>query len=92
MLSVPVRWFLVVQRMTVCPEEESILMTSFVDTLSRLHGKEGQQQQHLASILYFTSPLVFLVVDDRTEYDFQGLRMDWFRLQALTSVYKAPLK
>ena len=28
--------------MTVCPEEESILMTSFVDTLSRLHGKEGE--------------------------------------------------
>ena len=28
--------------MTVCPEEESILMTSFVDTLARLHGKEGE--------------------------------------------------
>ena len=27
--------------MTVCPEEESILMTSFVDTLARLQGKEG---------------------------------------------------
>ena len=26
--------------MTVCPEEESILMTSFVDSLSRLQGKE----------------------------------------------------
>ncbi len=31
-------------------------------------------------------------VDERTEFDFQGLRMDWFRLQALTSIHKAPLK
>jgi NCK-associated protein 1 len=61
----------IVMRMTVCPEEESILMTSFVDSLSRLQGKE---------------------IDDKTEYDFQGLRLDWFRLQVLMSVYKAPLK
>ena len=27
--------------MTVCPEEETILMTSFVDSLSHLEGKEG---------------------------------------------------
>ena len=39
-----------------------------------------------------TSLLYFLSVDERTEFDFQGLRLDWFRLQALTSVYKAPLK
>lgn len=31
-------------------------------------------------------------MDDRTEYDFEGLRLDWFRLQVLTSIYKAPLK
>ncbi|XP_003382558.1 PREDICTED: nck-associated protein 1-like [Amphimedon queenslandica] len=61
----------IVMRMTVCPEEESILMTSFVDCLSKLQGHE---------------------MDDKTEYDFQGLRLDWFRLQVLTSVYKAPLK
>ena len=32
---------LFVQRMTVCPEEESILMTSFVDALSKLQGHES---------------------------------------------------
>ena len=28
--------------MTVCPEEESILMTSFVDSLSHLQDKESK--------------------------------------------------
>ena len=27
----------------MCPEEESILMTSFVDTLAHLHGREGKE-------------------------------------------------
>ena len=39
------------------------------------------------SVLFFVYS-----VDERTEFDFQGLRMDWFRLQALTSIHKAPLK
>ena len=44
----------------------------------------------LLTVLYYSR--LSCIVDDRTEFDFQGLRMDWFRLQALTSVYKAPLK
>lgn len=31
-------------------------------------------------------------VKDNVEYDFQALRLDWFRLQALTSVNKAALR
>ena len=31
------------QAIQVCPEEESILMTSFVDTLAHLHGREGKE-------------------------------------------------
>ena len=27
----------------MCPEEESILMTSFVDTLAHLQGREGKE-------------------------------------------------
>ena len=42
------------------------------------------------SVLFFG--LFVYSVDERTEFDFQGLRMDWFRLQALTSIHKAPLK
>uniref|UniRef100_I3JCF1 NCK associated protein 1 like n=1 Tax=Oreochromis niloticus TaxID=8128 RepID=I3JCF1_ORENI len=55
-----------IQNMYVCPEEESVLMTSFVSTLSGLSVKQE-------------------------EFDFRALRLDWLRLQAYTSVNKAPL-
>ncbi|XP_024916014.1 nck-associated protein 1-like isoform X2 [Cynoglossus semilaevis] len=59
-----------IQNMYVCPEEESVLMTSFVSSLSSLSVKQ---------------------VENKAEFDFQALRLDWFRLQAYTSVNKAPL-
>uniref|UniRef100_A0AAQ5WYH7 NCK associated protein 1 like n=1 Tax=Amphiprion ocellaris TaxID=80972 RepID=A0AAQ5WYH7_AMPOC len=59
-----------IQNMYVCPEEESVLMTSFVSTLSALSIKQ---------------------VDNKEEFDFRALRLDWLRLQAYTSVNKAPL-
>lgn len=58
------------QNLTVCPEEESVIMSSFVSTLSSLNLKQ---------------------VDNEEKFDFSGLRLDWFRLQAYTSVAKAPL-
>ncbi|KAM6928315.1 nck-associated protein 1-like [Xenentodon cancila] len=59
-----------IQNMYVCPEEESVLMSSFVSTLSALSVKQ---------------------VDNKEEFDFRALRLDWLRLQAYTSVNKAPL-
>ncbi|XP_049894986.1 nck-associated protein 1-like [Epinephelus moara] len=59
-----------IQNMYVCPEEESVLMTSFVSTLSALSIKQ---------------------VENKEEFDFRALRLDWLRLQAYTSVNKAPL-
>ncbi|XP_036616965.1 nck-associated protein 1-like isoform X1 [Trichosurus vulpecula] len=59
-----------IQNLSVCPEEESIIMSSFVSTLSSLNLKQ---------------------VDSGEKFDFSGLRLDWFRLQAYTSVSKAPL-
>lgn len=59
------------QQIQVCPEEESLLTTSFVNSLAHLQGKEAKEN---------------------VEYDFQALRLDWFRLQALTSVNKAALR
>uniref|UniRef100_A0A8C2X1R7 NCK associated protein 1 like n=1 Tax=Cyclopterus lumpus TaxID=8103 RepID=A0A8C2X1R7_CYCLU len=56
--------------MYVCPEEESVLMTSLVSTLSALSVKQ---------------------VENKEEFDFRALRLDWLRLQAYTSVNKAPL-
>ncbi|XP_026203218.1 nck-associated protein 1-like [Anabas testudineus] len=59
-----------IQNMYVCPEEESVLMSSFVSALSALSVKQ---------------------VDNKEEFDFRPLRLDWLRLQAYTSVNKAPL-
>lgn len=61
----------VIQDLTVCPEEESVIMSSFVSSLSSLTLKQ---------------------VDEKEKFDFTGLRLDWFRLQAYTSVMKAPLQ
>ncbi|XP_018424176.1 PREDICTED: nck-associated protein 1-like [Nanorana parkeri] len=60
----------IIQNLTVCPEEESVIMSSFVSTLSSLNVKQ---------------------VDNKETFDFRALRLDWFRLQAYTSVAKAPL-
>ncbi|KAB1269668.1 Nck-associated protein 1-like [Camelus dromedarius] len=60
----------IIQNLSVCPEEESIIMSSFVSTLSSLNPKQ---------------------VDNGEKFEFSGLRLDWFRLQAYTSVAKAPL-
>ncbi|XP_066063661.1 nck-associated protein 1-like [Chamaea fasciata] len=60
----------VIQNLSVCPEEESVILSSFVSSLSALAAKE---------------------VDDNEQFDFTALRLDWFRLQAYTSVARAPL-
>ncbi|NWR95387.1 NCKPL protein, partial [Furnarius figulus] len=60
----------VIQNLSVCPEEESVILSSFVSSLSALSAKE---------------------VDDKEQFDFTALRLDWFRLQAYTSVAKAAL-
>ncbi|XP_062827137.1 nck-associated protein 1-like isoform X1 [Anolis carolinensis] len=61
----------IIQDLTVCPEEESVIMSSFVSSVSSLTIKQ---------------------VDEKEKFDFTGLRLDWFRLQAYTSVTKAPLQ
>uniref|UniRef100_A0A452S5A5 Nck-associated protein 1 n=1 Tax=Ursus americanus TaxID=9643 RepID=A0A452S5A5_URSAM len=57
-----------VQNLSVCPEDESIIMSSFVNTMTSLSVKQ-----------------------DGEVFDFRGMRLDWFRLQAYTSVSKASL-
>ncbi|XP_031558221.1 nck-associated protein 1 homolog isoform X1 [Actinia tenebrosa] len=55
----------VVQKISVCSEDISLIMTSFIDELSSLTVKQ---------------------VEAGEIFDFSGLRMDWLRLQAYTSV------
>ncbi|XP_052378548.1 nck-associated protein 1-like isoform X8 [Oncorhynchus keta] len=62
-----------VQNLSVCPEDESIIMSSFVNTMTSLGVKQG------------------VTVEDGDVFDFRGMRLDWFRLQAYTSVSKASL-
>ncbi|KAM9409201.1 LOW QUALITY PROTEIN: nck-associated protein 1-like [Pholidichthys leucotaenia] len=52
-----------IQNMYVCPEEESVYLSSFVSMLTALSVKQ---------------------VDNKEEFDFRGLRLDWLRLQAYT--------
>lgn len=60
-----------VQNLSVCPEDESVIMSSFVSTMTSLNVRQ---------------------VDQGEPFDFRGLRLDWFRLQAYTSVSKASLQ
>lgn len=59
-----------IQGMNVCPEEESVLLSSFVSTLSTMTLKN---------------------LDGGGEFDLKPFRLDWLRLQAYTSIGKAPL-
>lgn len=55
----------IVQKITICPEDVSFLMTSFTTTLSQLSVKQ---------------------IENKAIFDFDGLRLDWIRLQAYTSI------
>ncbi|KAJ1522587.1 hypothetical protein ONE63_001770 [Megalurothrips usitatus] len=58
------------QNLAVCPEDESIILSSFCNTIGSLSVKQ---------------------VEDNELMDFRPLRLDWFRLQAYTSVGKSSL-
>lgn len=58
------------QNLAVCPEDESIILSSLCNTVANLSVKQ---------------------VEDNELFDFRALRLDWFRLQAYTSVAKSPL-
>ncbi|XP_006818857.1 nck-associated protein 1 [Saccoglossus kowalevskii] len=60
----------IVQSLSLCPEDESLLLSSLVNTIQSLSIKQ---------------------VENTEVFDFRGLRLDWFRLQAYTSVSKAAL-
>ncbi|XP_052216371.1 membrane-associated protein Hem-like isoform X3 [Dreissena polymorpha] len=59
-----------IQNLNMCPEDESIILTSFSTAISALTVKQ---------------------VEENEMFDFRGLRLDWFRLQAYTSVSRAAL-
>ncbi|KAL1110560.1 hypothetical protein AAG570_008088 [Ranatra chinensis] len=58
------------QNLAVCPEDESVILSSLCNTVANLTVKQ---------------------VEDNELFDFRALRIDWFRLQASTSVAKSPL-
>lgn len=58
------------QKLQVCPEDESIIISSISNTISGLTIKQVEMNEL---------------------FDFRGLRLDWYRLQAYTSIQKSPL-
>uniref|UniRef100_A0A0V0G7U7 Putative membrane-associated hematopoietic protein n=1 Tax=Triatoma dimidiata TaxID=72491 RepID=A0A0V0G7U7_TRIDM len=58
------------QNLAVCPEEESLILSSLCSSIGHLSVKQ---------------------VEENEIFDFQGLRIDWIRLQASTSIAKSPL-
>ncbi|ELU15795.1 hypothetical protein CAPTEDRAFT_228503 [Capitella teleta] len=58
----------IIQTLGVCPEDESVILTSFYNSIASLSVKQ---------------------VEENELFDFRGLRMDWCRLQAYSSVNKA---
>lgn len=60
----------IIQSIAMVPEDESIILSSFYNTMVSLSVKQ---------------------VEDNELFDFRGFRLDWFRLQAYTSVSKAGL-
>lgn len=85
------------QSMVVCPEEESVLMTSFVSDLSALTLKQCNFYSIIFTfiIIKISKCPVFIslclclfkisfflsAVECGDELDFKALRLDWLRLQ-----------
>ncbi|XP_045766160.1 membrane-associated protein Hem [Maniola jurtina] len=61
---------LMIQNLQVCPEDESIILSSLCNTAANLNVKQ---------------------VESNEIFDFRAFRLDWFRLQAYTSVAKTQL-
>ncbi|CAL1535112.1 unnamed protein product [Lymnaea stagnalis] len=60
-----------IQNISMCPEDESIILSSFYNSIAALSVRQ---------------------VEKNELFDFRGFRLDWFRLQAYTSVSKAGLE
>ncbi|BFZ05028.1 hypothetical protein BsWGS_08068 [Bradybaena similaris] len=60
-----------IQNISMCPEDESVILSSFYNSIAALSVKQ---------------------VEKNELFDFRGFRLDWFRLQAYTSVSKAALE
>jgi NCK-associated protein 1 len=61
------------KKLPTMPDEESILITSFVNTMGNLKETMVQNEETMAQV----------------RRELMGFRLDWFRFQAYTSVAKA---
>ncbi|GAB6026086.1 hypothetical protein CHUAL_012289 [Chamberlinius hualienensis] len=60
-------------------------------SMQGLQGCPEDESVIISSIANTISGLTVKQVEDNELFDFRGLRLDWFRLQAYTSIQKAPL-
>lgn len=75
------------QTLNVCPEDESVILTSFYNSIAALNVKQGNLQSILTSISSISVTVInqfnfpIIAVEENELFDFRGLRMDWCRLQ-----------
>lgn len=77
------------QPLQTLSEEESVILSSLCNAIGGLSIKQGKccfifcQAQNKICVCY--------LVEENELFDFRGLRLDWCRLQAYTSVSKSQL-
>lgn len=78
------------QPLQTLSEEESIILSSLCNSIGGLSIKQGNNP---VSLFSFDQVLLihYFLVEDNELFDFRGLRLDWCRLQAYTSVAKSQL-
>ena len=85
------------QPLQTLSEEESVILSSLCHTIGELSVKQGNRPftwlYHLLSVvdLLILTIVRIQTVEENELFDFRGLRLDWCRLQAYTSVAKSQL-
>lgn len=77
------------QPLQTLSEEESIILSSLCNTIGSLSIKQGNIFEIFHGIVIRI--IIPYLVEDNELFDFRGLRLDWCRLQAYTSVAKSQL-
>ncbi|XP_076048024.1 nck associated protein 1 Hem isoform X3 [Oratosquilla oratoria] len=78
------------------PEDESIILSSMCSEIGQLSVKQvdegGSQSINLSSVTNENGQLTVKQVDEGSSFDFRGIRLDWFRIQAYSTQNRTGLQ